>query len=344
MKKLLNTLYVTKQNVYLSLKGETIALLEDDKTVLQLPLHNLESIVCFGYKGISPMLMGRCVEMGIHISFVSRSGRYLAGVAGETNGSVLVRREQYRISCEEGLRLGIARNIICAKLYNSYHFIDRTCREHPLQVDTERLREASTGIKDLLSTAKQCEDAASLRGIEGAAAERYFSVLNESVLQNKEDFCFGGRSRRPPLDRTNALLSFVYTLLASEYRSAISSAGLDPFVGFLHADRSGRASLALDLMEELRSVVADRFVISVINNRVIKPNMFTVRENGAVYLDDDGRRALIAAWQERKQKTITHPFLDEKIEWGLVPYSQALLLSRYIRGDLDAYPPFFWRQ
>ena len=344
MRKLLNTLFVAKPEAYLSLEGETLVVQAEGDRLLQLPLHTLEGIVYFGYSGASPALMGECAKRKIQLSFHSRNGRFLAAVVGENDGNVLLRREQYRIADDQGRSMELARSFITAKIYNGYHLLDRTRRDHALRVDTEALIRSRERMRSLMLMAQSSSDAGQLRGFEGEAAESYFSVFNEHILQSKEDFVFAGRSRRPPRDRVNALLSFAYSLLTSDCKAALRSVGLDPYVGFLHCDRSGRASLALDLMEELRSVLADRFVLSLINTRVIAPERFAIGEDSSVLLDDVGRRTFLAVWQERKQEELQHSFLKEKVSWGLVPYVQALLLARFIRGDLNAYPPFFWRQ
>jgi CRISPR-associated protein Cas1 len=343
MKKLLNTLYVTLQNVYLSLDGENVVVRNDDEILLRVPLHNLEGIVTFNYTGVSPALMGECAKRKIALSFMSGSGRFLASVVGEAQGNVLLRRTQYRMADDEGMCAAIARNVLIGKLYNSRWVLERAVRDHPLRVDAERLKKASGSLADSIAQLRAAATVESLRGIEGEAATRYFEVFDELILQNKEAFFFRTRNRRPPMDRVNAMLSFAYVLLASETASALSAVGLDPFVGFLHRDRPGRRSLALDLMEELRSVFADRFVLSMVNTKQVGASDFLQKESGQMLMKDDARKAFLTAWQNRKQERIEHPFLKEKIEWGLVPHVQALLLARFIRGDLDEYPPFLWK-
>lgn len=343
MKKLLNTLYVTIPDTYLALDGENVVVLKGNETMLRVPLHNLESIVAFGYTGASPKLMGICAERKISLSFHSTSGRFLASVIGVEQGNVLLRRTQYRLADNEEASIRIARNMLVGKLYNSRWVLERALRDHAMRVDTEKLKEVSSFLVGSVQRMRIVETLDTARGIEGEAANQYFSVFDELILQNKEDFSFRARSRRPPTDRVNAMLSFSYSLLAAELSSAISAVGLDPFVGFLHQDKPGRRSLALDLMEELRSVFADRFVISMINTKQVKASDFVQKESGAVLLKDESRKAFISSWQTRKQEKIEHPFLKEKIEWGLVPHVQALLLARYLRGDLDEYPPFLWK-
>ena len=343
MKKLLNTLYVTQPDTYLALDGENVVVRKENDELLRLPLHNLEGIVSFGYTGASPALMGACASRDINLSFLTQHGRFLARVSGEVRGNVLLRHRQHQIYDSEEDSLSIAKNMIAGKIYNSRWVLERTLRDHEMRVDASTLKKASLSLKKSVSSAYECNGLDQLRGVEGSAAECYFGVFGELILQNKSHFAFNGRSRRPPLDPTNALLSFSYVLLANEIAGALESVGLDPYMGFLHRGRPGRASLALDLMEELRPVVADRFVVTVINRREVDEDGFIKKENGAVILKDDVRKAVLNAWQKRKQETITHPFLDEKIPWGLVPYVQALLLARYIRGDLDEYPPFMWK-
>jgi len=343
VKKLLNTLYVTSADSYLSLDGETIVVLNQDKVLGRIPLHNLEGIVAFGYTGASPALMGECANRNISLCFFNPNGRFLARVTGKVYGNVLLRKEQYRISDDSALACKIARNFIIGKVFNSRWIIERATREHALSVDCAKLKRVSAQLQNLIGLIKECTSNEQLRGYEGEAASLYFSVFDDMILQQKEYFYFNGRSRRPPMDRVNAVLSFVYTLLVNNTASALESVGLDPYVGFLHTDRPGRMSLALDLMEELRSVMADRFVLSLINKRIINSDGFTVRENGSVLMSDETKKIIITQWQNRRQEKICHPFLEEKIEWGLVPYAQALLLARTIRNDLDAYPPFMWK-
>ena len=343
MKKLLNTLYVTTEDSYLALEGENVLVLKDDATLLRLPLHTLEAILYFGYKGASPALMGACAKRGVRLSFLTPSGRFLAAACGENCGNVVLRREQYRLADDPRQSARIARGFILGKVYNARWMLERAARDHALRVDTARLKQASAVLGEALAQIEACLELESLRGLEGACAERYIDVFDELVLQNKDVFRFDKRSRRPPLDPMNALLSFTYTLLSHDCASALEGVGLDPYVGFLHRDRPGRMSLALDLMEELRGVMAERFCLTLINNRVVRDRDFETLENGAVYLSEKSRKAVLGAWQERKREQIVHPFLAEKMAWGLVPHAQAMLLARYLRGDLDAYPPFFWK-
>ena len=343
MRKLLNVLYVTSSDAYIALDGENVVIRKDDREALRMPLLNLEGIVTFGYTGASPALMGACAKRNISLCFMTANGRFLARSVGEVRGNVLLRKQQYRVSDDEIQSLLVAKNMISGKLYNSRWVIERAIRDHGMRLDADKLKRASDFIKNSISAVNSCGSLDELRGIEGEGAARYFGVFNDLILQQQADFVFNGRNRRPPLDRINALLSFVYTLLANETASALETVGLDPYVGFLHRDRPGRISLALDVMEEFRPVMADRFVISLINKREVNKKGFTVQENGAVIMDSQTRKTVLNAWQERKRETITHPFLSEKLPWGLVPYVQAMLLARHLRGDLDAYPTFLWK-
>lgn len=343
MKPLLNTLFVTSEDLYLTLDGENVVANRGKETVARYPLHTLQNIVSFSYAGASPALMGACAKRDVGLAFCSPRGRFLARVGGESRGNVLLRRTQYRAADDPARSCRIARSMIFGKLHNARWSIERTKRDHGLRVDSGRLDAASRRIQGLLEPVLEETDLDSLRGLEGIGAAAYFDVLDEMILSGKEDFFFHERSRRPPLDRVNALLSFAYSLLAHDCASALEAVGLDSYVGFLHRDRPGRTSLALDLMEELRPCLADRFVLTLINNRVVKASDFLSAENGAVLLTDDGRKAFLQRWQERKREQLTHPYLEEKLPWGMVPYAQALLLARYLRGDLDGYPPFLWK-
>lgn len=343
MRHLLNTLFVTSEDIYLSLDGENVVANREGQAVARYPLHTLSGILSFSYAGASPALMGACAQRNVSLSFCTPQGRFLARICGENSGNVLLRRMQYRIADDPTQSCRIAGSMIFGKLYNARWSIERTRRDHGLRLDGDALSQASRTIKDLLPDVLSERSLDSLRGLEGAAATAYFRVLNDMILVNKEDFFFRVRTRCPPQAPFNAMLSFAYSLLAGDCASALEGVGLDPYVGFLHRDRPGRTSLALDLMEELRPCLADRFVLTLINKRIIKPSDFQHQESGAVLLTDEARRSFLTAWQERKREIITHPYLGEKLPWGLVPYVQALLLSRYIRDDLDAYPPFLWK-
>lgn len=343
MKRFLNTFYVLSEDIYLSLEGENVVAMRDKQEVARYPLHTLQGIVSFSYAGASPALMGACAKRGVGFALCTPNGRFLARVSGEISGNVLLRRTQYRTADDAAASCKIARTMIFAKLYNSRWSIERTRRDHGMRVDDAKLEEASQSIKALLPQAISAENMESLRGIEGNGANTYFGAFDEMILNAKDVFYFNSRSRRPPLDRVNAMLSFAYSLLAHDCASALESSGLDPYVGFLHRDRPGRESLALDLMEELRPCMADRFVLKLINNRMVKKTDFVMQDSGAVLLTDEGRRSFIKAWQDKKREELKHPYLGEKLKWGLIPYIQAQLLGRYLRGDLDDYPPFLWK-
>lgn len=343
MKKLLNTLYVTSENSYLSLDGETIVVLDNELEVGRVPLHNLEGIVSFGYRGTSPALMGACAERNISLCYLSPQGKFLARVTGPVKGNVLLRKKQYEVSVDLEKSLEIAKNCIVGKIYNARWVLERATRDHSLQVDVERIKKASLLLKESLGRVQGSQSKEQLRGYEGEAASIYFGVFDELILQQKKEFFFHGRNKRPPLDNVNALLSFMYTILTNNIAAALETAGLDPYVGVLHTERPGRASLALDLVEELRSVMVERFVLTLVNKRIVNGKDFVKKENGAVLMTDDGRRKILTEWQSRKKEMLVHPFLKEKMEWGMVPHIQAMLLSRYLRGDLDAYPPFLWK-
>ena len=343
MKKLLNTLYITTKESYLSLDGENIVLQIKGEEVARVPLHNVEAVVTFGYQGASPALMGACAQRDISLCFMSGNGRFLARVSGEVRGNVILRKQQYRLSDQEVEANKIAKNLIFGKVHNSKWVLERATRDYALRVDVNKIKRVSTMLSNSMKEIRACGENDKLRGYEGEAASLYFSVFDELILQQKEEFYFKQRNKRPPLDNINAMLSFVYTLLANMVAAALETVGLDPYVGFLHTDRPGRKSLALDMMEELRSVFADRFVLTLINKKMVNASGFIKKEDGAVIMDDDTRKIILKLWQEKKQDIIKHPFLEEKIEWGLVPYVQAMLLARYIRGDLEEYPPFLWK-
>lgn len=343
MKKLLNTLYVTNPDYYLSLDGLNIVVNEKNNEIGRVPLHNLEGIVTFGYTGVSPALMGECAKNNISLSFMSYSGKFLAGVHGGVKGNVTLRKEQYAISEDMSKCTNIAKNFIIGKIYNSKWVIERAIRDYPLRLDIEKLKQKSLYLSNSLRMIEEVNGLDELRGIEGEAASVYFSVFDDLILQQKEKFIFTNRNKRPPLDYVNALLSFTYTLLTGMCVSGLETVGLDPYVGFMHRDRPGRASLALDLLEEFRSVYADRFVLTMINKKIVDESDFITKENGSVIMTDDARKDFLKHWQNKKQEVIKHPFLGEKVEWGMLPYIQAMLLARYIRNDLDEYPPFLWK-
>lgn len=342
MKHLANVLYITTPETYLSLDGENIVIQKDEHTSTRLPLHNIENIVCFNWQGASPALMGACAERDIGLAFLTPGGRFQGRVHGKVRGNVLLRKKQYRVSDDEAQSLPIAASFLIGKIHNSRKVLERALRDHALLVDKDALGKASAFLKETLRALPTCKRISELMAFEGSAAKVYFGVFDHLILHQKEDFRFEERSRRPPLDNMNSLLSFLYTLLTNECVSALETVGLDPFVGFLHADRPGRPSLALDLMEELRPIFADRLALSLVNRKQITGKGFTKKESGGILMDDETRKAVITAWQERKKEEIEHPYLKERIPFGLIPHVQALLLARHLRGDLDAYPPFFW--
>lgn len=343
MRKLLNTLYVTSENSYLSLDGENVVVLEEQKEIGRVPLHNLEGIVSFGYRGTSPALMGACAEKNISLCYLTPQGKFLARISGRTKGNVILREQQYASKNDDEVSLGIAKNCILGKVYNARWVLERAVRDHAIQIDANQVKAASASLKASLELIRNSQSKEQLRGYEGEAASVYFGVFDQLILQQKKEFIFQGRNKRPPLDNVNALLSFVYTLLTNSITSALESVGLDPYVGYLHTDRPGRASLSLDLIEELRAILADRFVLTLINKKIISGKNFSKKENGAVLMDDELRKRVLTEWQNKKKEVIMHPYLKEKVEWGMVPYVQAMLLARYLRGDLDGYPVFLWK-
>ena len=343
MKKLLNTLYVTSEDSYLALDGENVVVFENKTELGRVPLHNLEEILSFGYRGTSPALMGACAERNISLCYLTPQGKFLARVSGKTKGNVVLRQQQYDSSRDESISLEIAKNCILGKVYNARWVLERAIRDHSLQIDVEQVKSASNFLKNSQNLIQNSQSKDQLRGYEGEAASIYFGVFDQLILQQKKDFIFKGRNKRPPLDPVNAMLSFVYTLLTNTITSALESVGLDPYVGYLHTDRPGRASLSLDLIEELRAVLADRFVLSLINRKMVMRKNFSQKENGAILMDEELRKRVLVEWQNKKKEIITHPYLQEKVEWGMVPYVQALLLARYLRGDLDGYPVFLWK-
>lgn len=343
MRKLLNTLHITTQGAYLHRDGETIAVKIEDETRLCLPVHTIEGLVCWGRVSCSPPVLALCCEHGVGISYLTEQGRFLARVQGPVSGNVLLRRQQYRAADKGDIALPIVRSIVTAKIANSRIVLLRAARESSIPSDQETLRVVADkltwqGIETM--NASSIDEA---RGHEGMAGQLYFSVFDRMVVSDKEAFGFSGRTRRPPLDPVNTLLSFIYALLRHDVESSLESVGLDPYVGFLHTDRPGRPSLALDLMEELRAPIADRLVLTLINRRQVRRDDFIEQEGGGILLEDKTRKAIISAWQMRKQEEIEHPFIKERIPLGLIPYVQSLLLARYLRGGLDAYPAFLWK-
>lgn len=346
MRRQLNTVYVTTEGAWLRKDGENIVMEVEGETRARLPAHMLESLVCFGRVLVSPPLLGYCAEQGICVSYLSPNGKFLARVEGPVSGNVLLRREQYRRSDDGSRCAAIVRNLLVGKVHNQRAVVSRGLRDYGDDLPPEARAELSHTDKRLKRiSARLLIDAPVdvLRGLEGEAAQAYFGVLDHLIRVPDAAMRFGGRSRRPPTDAANALLSFLYTLLTHDCRSALETVGLDPAVGFLHRDRPGRPSLALDLVEEFRPVFADRLVLSLINRKQVSARDFTRMDNGAVLLKEDARKTVLTAYQERKREQLHHAFIDEKVDIGLFPAIQAQLLARYLRGDLDAYPPFLWK-
>lgn len=343
MKKLLNTLYVSTQGSYLCHEGEAVLVRVEHDTRLRVPIHTLGSIVCFGQVSVSPPLMRLCGERNVLISFLSERGQFQGRVVGPIHGNVLLRREQYRQADEPAKQAALARSMVLAKVANCRTVLQRAARDHAEKPGTDSLDSAIRRLGVLLDEVGLEADVAALRGKEGEAANTYFAVFDRMVTAQKEDFAFTGRSRRPPLDNINALMSFLYTLLAHDATAALETVGLDPQVGFLHAERSGRPSLALDLMEEFRPFLADRLALSLVNLKQVQGSGFRKTETGAVEMTDETRKTVLVAYQKRKQEEIQHPFLDDTVQVGLLLHVQALLLARHLRGDLDGYPPFLWK-
>lgn len=341
MKKLLNTLYVTTPDSYLSKDGENVVVRSENKEIFRIPIHNLEDVICFGYMGASPQLMQLCSENNVGLSFLTPHGKFLARMTGKTRGNVLLRRTQYRIADDDAASLNITKSFMIGKIVNCRTVLGRGIRDHGSTISCGKIRRTDSYLIENLEKIGGCGDIDSLRGIEGNCARAYFDAFDELILKQKADFYMFDRNRRPPLDNMNALLSFLYTLLALDVQSALESVGLDPYVGFFHTDRPGRAGLALDMMEELRPFLADRHALTLVNLQQVGKGDFFSKEDGGVVLTDKGRKAVLGSWQKRKQEEITHPYLNETISIGLIPYIQAMLMSRYLRGDIDGYPPYF---
>lgn len=342
MKKHLNTLFVTTQGAYLAKDGETVAVRVEKKVCLRVPVHTLDGIVCFGNVGCSPFLLGFCAENDVAVSFLTENGRFLASVRGPVNGNVLLRRKQYRMADDLDFSAAMARYFITGKVGNCRYLLLRTLRDHGDRVDDKAISHAIDRMTASLARLRGDLDLEETRGVEGDAARVYFEIFNHLIIKNKEDFFFNGRSRRPPLDRCNCLLSFLYVLLMHDVRSALESTGLDPGVGYLHRDRPGRSGLALDMMEEFRPM-ADRLALSLINRGQVGAKGFNITGSGAVRMNDKTRKTVLVAYQNKKQDVVNHPFLREKMPLGLVYHTQALLLARYLRGEMDGYPAVVWR-
>lgn len=344
MRKLLNTLYITTQGAWLARERENVLVRVEQQTRLRLPIHTLGAIVCFGQVSASAPLMGLCAERGVALAFLTEHGRFLARIYGPVSGNVLLRREQYRRADDPIAAAAITSILVATKIANSRTVLQRALRDRPKTGATEKIAAAVDHLATLQRSVRRKQAGLdSLRGTEGAAARDYFEVFDHLIIHDDGKFRFNGRNRRPPTDPVNALLSFLYTLLRHDITGALESVGLDPAVGYLHRDRPGRPGLALDLMEELRAPLADRLALSLINRRQVKPGGFQFTESGAVTMNDDTRKVVLIAWQERKRDCLRHPFLEEEIEIGLLPFIQAQLFARHLRGDLDSYPAFVWR-
>lgn len=343
MRKMLNTLYVTTQGTWLFKDGETVAIKVENTVRARLPIHTLSGLVCFGQVSCSPFLLGHCAQNNVGVSFLTNHGRFLARVQGPVSGNVLLRRQQYRLADDPQKNAEIARNIVLGKALNSLTVLSRVRRDHGEKIDKDMFTRTENSIRQIIRQLEKENTLDSIRGIEGKTAADYFSLFDQMITAQKDYFVFQKRNRRPPLDAVNALLSFIYTLLYHDACSALECVGLDPAVGFLHRDRPGRQGLGLDMMEELRSVLADRLVLSLINLKKVNKKGFRESESGAVVMDDDTRKTVLVAYQERKQEELMHPFLKEKIPVGMILFAQAQLMARFIRGDLDGYPPFIWR-
>ena len=337
MRKLLNTLYITTPEAYLSKDGQNVVVSVKQQEVFRIPAINIEGIVTFGYMGASPGLMKLCSDSGISLTFLSPNGRFVSRVQGATHGNMLLRKAQYALSDDEEWSLHVAKLMIAAKMQNYRNILRRYIRDYG---ECPEVEDAVKTLDMNKRHALHAEGKTELMGFEGMASNAYFDVLPKLILNQKESFPFHGRNRRPPKDAVNAMLSLAYTLIANDCTAALETVGLDPYVGFLHALRPGRTSLALDMMEEFRAYLGDRFVLSLINKRQITPKDFLYQGDHGVILTDSGRKTFITAWQNRKRETIIHPYLNEKVEIGLLPYVQAMMLARYIRKDIDDYPVF----
>jgi CRISPR-associated protein Cas1 len=343
MRKLLNSLYITTPESYLSLDGENIVILLADDEKFRMPFVNIENIICFGYMGASPALMGKCMDNNISLNFLKPNGEFLARLSGKTRGNVLLRKKQYAMSEDPQFCKNFAKNIVAAKLFNSRTTLQRTLRDHSDKIDVTQLSMVLENMKYAVKSIYEFDEMDEIRGFEGIHARNYFEVYDHMILIQKENFQMSQRSRRPPLDKVNCMLSYLYTILSLEIRSALETTGLDPFVGFMHTLRPGRASLALDIMEEMRAYLVDRVVLTMINLNQISEKDFIQKEGGGVLMTDEGRKKILKCWQDRKKEIITHPFLHEKIEIGLIPYVQAQILAKYLRGDLPEYYPLLMK-
>ena len=337
MRILLNTLYVTTPEAYLSKDGLNVVVSVKQKEIFRIPIHNIEQIVTFGYMGASPGIMKLCADSGVTLTFLSPHGRFVSRLQGPVHGNVLLRKAQYKNSDDTGYALHLCKLFIGGKIQNYMNILRRFIRDNGSNGAVE---DAAEELHRCKSRVLLADSADSVRGIEGEAATHYFAVFSQLLLNQKKDFAFAGRNRRPPKDAVNAMLSFVYTLICNDMTSALETVGLDPYVGFMHALRPGRASLSLDMMEELRAYLGDRLVLSLINRKQITIKDFIKQSDESVVMTDSGRKTIIAAWQNRKKEQITHPYLNERVCIGLLPYIQSMLLARFIRKDIDDYPVF----
>lgn len=340
MKKLLNTLYVSDENAYLSCDGDTVVCKSEGKPELKLPLLNLESICCFSYIGCSPALMGKCVERGVALSFFTPGGKFLARVSGKSQGNVYTRVRQNEVFSQNALAL--VRNTVAVKLSNTRQLVERSLRDHPENEAADKLFSLSQTLKRQIDAVYECKDIDAARGIEGSCANAYFESFNALIRNKNEAFIMHGRSKHPPFDAVNALLSFLYAMMTNDLVSALESVGLDSCMGFYHTLRPGRASLACDLVEEVRCI-AERVALTLINLKILNEKDFDRQLGGAVYLNDDGRKKVLAKWQEKKREEFKYPVLNQKVQYGLLPFIQANLLAKYVRGEIDEYPPFIMR-
>lgn len=343
MRKMLNVLYVTNPEAYLFKDGENLVVKASDQDVFRIPIHYLEGIITFGHMGASPALLGMCVEKGVTVSFLTEYGKHLATVQGTPKGNVLLRRKQYRWADSEIESSNLAASFIIGKIANCRTVLRRFISDYGNEVETSEIEEVVKLMAYNVLKLRKVPALDEVRGIEGDTARRYFSVFDQLIVKQKAQFYMRGRNRRPPRDNVNALLSFLYTLLLHETKSALQTVGLDPYVGFLHRDRPGRLGLALDLMEEFRPYMADRLALTMINRQQLTDRDFILQESGGVIMTETARKKVLEAWQKRKQEELTHPILNEKIKVGLLPYAQALLLARHLRGDIARYPPFIWK-
>lgn len=343
MRRLLNTLYVSTQQSYLRKENDQIVVEKHGERLGAFPIMLFENIVCMGQISCSPALMSLCAENGVGLAFLTENGKFMARVSGPVSGNVLLRRAHYRMADNAEASTELAKRFAVAKIANSRNLLLRAQRESGDCDIKNEIKAATVSMEATIQSMKNASSKDTIRGKEGDAAKTYFSIFDSLITADKTAFSFNGRSRRPPMDNVNAMLSFAYTLLVHDCVSALETVGLDPAVGFLHAERPGRPSLALDIMEEFRSMIADRVVLSLINRRQVKPCGFKKMDAGGVIMDDNTRKTMLNIYQERKQEEIMHPFLDEKIKVGLLPHAQAMLLARYLRGDIDGYPPFRWK-